>query len=140
MALSEGQHLILDLYGVDSDLLWNKRLLTKFLNELPSKIGMKVIRKAEVIEYRPYDNIISRVFKPVNHIDDGLTGFVILAESHCSFHSFPNRNFIYIDIFSCKSFDSNEAAMYITELFDPEDAPHAVLKRGTGFDMLTEAQ
>ena len=36
----------------------------------------------------------------------GLSGFIVLAESHISFHSFVEAKFVFLDIFSCKDFQS----------------------------------
>lgn len=120
--LESGQHLTIDLYGSFNGSLLNEELIELFLNQLPLKIGMTVIREAETIDYKAEDPR-----------DSGITGFVILAESHCSIHAFPARNFAYIDVFSCKSFDVQPVLDYIKEIFDPEDAPYAILKRGTDF-------
>jgi S-adenosylmethionine decarboxylase len=35
----------------------------------------------------------------------GLSGFIVLAESHLSFHSFVESEFVFLDVFSCKPFD-----------------------------------
>ena len=123
MSLGDACHLIVDLYGVDKKLLWDKKLTEKFLNSLPAKVGMTIIQKAKILDY-----------KAANPLDSGLTGIVILAESHCSWHSFPERNLSFLDIFSCSSFNASDAMMYITETWEPEDAPYAVLKRGTDFN------
>ena len=44
-----------------------------------------------------------------NPNDNGISGFVIIAESHISVHTFPGRDYVNIDIFSCKSFDHEQA-------------------------------
>lgn len=45
----------------------------------------------------------------------GYTGFVILAESHISFHTYPEYNFISIDFFSCKKLDRKTNIDFIEE-------------------------
>ena len=37
--------------------------------------------------------------------DWGVSGFVMIAESHLAMHTFPERRLIWADIFSCKDFD-----------------------------------
>ncbi|UXY15183.1 adenosylmethionine decarboxylase [Chitiniphilus purpureus] len=32
---------------------------------------------------------------------EGVTGFFLLSESHCSYHTYPENNYIAIDIFTC---------------------------------------
>ena len=41
--------------------------------------------------------------------DWGVSGFVIIAESHISVHTFPDRGHVNVDIFSCKEFDAERA-------------------------------
>ncbi len=49
--------------------------------------------------------------------DWGVSGFVLIAESHISIHTFPDRGYLSLDIFSCKEFDHDQAVAYATELF-----------------------
>ncbi len=32
---------------------------------------------------------------------EGVTGFYLLSESHCSYHTYPENNYIAVDIFTC---------------------------------------
>jgi S-adenosylmethionine decarboxylase len=47
----------------------------------------------------------------------GYSGFVFIAESHISFHTFVEQNFINIDVFSCKDFDTEMASKHLKEQF-----------------------
>ncbi len=42
---------------------------------------------------------------PDNHFKDpgGWSGFIIIAESHISLHTFPKRRFISADVYTCKN-------------------------------------
>ena len=62
--------------------------------------------------------------------DAGVSGFVIIAESHISIHTFPKRNYVNIDIFSCKSFDNDRALADAKDLFELENANTLLLDRG----------
>lgn len=106
MALGRSTHLRINIAGCDKKLLNDKKYLKKFLNKMPKKIGMTVIQKAKVIGY-----------VAAEELDSGYSGSSILAESHCYAHTFPNRKFAFIDVFSCKHFDSGLAAAYIVETF-----------------------
>ena len=63
----------------------------------------------------------------------GITGIVIIAESHLSIHSFQEKNYTFIDIFSCKDFDVDKAIQYTLELFKPESYEMNVVERGLDF-------
>jgi S-adenosylmethionine/arginine decarboxylase-like enzyme len=38
-------------------------------------------------------------------VNPGITGFVALAESNITLHTYPEKGYIVLDIFSCKEFD-----------------------------------
>mgnify|MGYP001310869881 CR=1 FL=1 len=56
---------------------------------------------------------------------------MLIAESHISIHTFPEKNFVSFDIFSCKPFDSEFAAANLKRLFGMEKVECTVLDRGT---------
>jgi S-adenosylmethionine decarboxylase len=65
--------------------------------------------------------------------DWGLSGFVLIAESHISIHTFPDRGYLSLDIFSCKDFDYNQAVAYVTEVFGIARHELNLLDRGLEF-------
>jgi S-adenosylmethionine decarboxylase len=65
--------------------------------------------------------------------DWGLSGFVLIAESHISIHTFPEKKFVSVDIFSCKAFDAELAASYFKKAFDMTKVETNMLDRGTEF-------
>ena len=87
-------HLLVDGYGADPELLANESFIEAFLDEFPSLIGMNKISSPHVYNY------VGDVPE-----DWGVSGFVVIAESHISIHTFPTRQYVNIDIFSCKEFD-----------------------------------
>ena len=62
--------------------------------------------------------------------DSGVSGFVIIAESHISIHTFPRKNYVNIDIFSCRPFDHDKALEDAKRLFDLDDTKSWLLDRG----------
>ena len=61
----------------------------------------------------------------------GSSGVIILAESHCTWHQWPEENFVAIDIFVCGGCDPNLAIELIVELFEPTYVNTKLEKRGT---------
>jgi S-adenosylmethionine decarboxylase len=51
--------------------------------------------------------------------EGGTTGVVILAESHCSWHHYPESQSIMIDIFTCGDTNPSLALPRILEYFKP---------------------
>lgn len=61
----------------------------------------------------------------------GVTGFILLAESHISIHTWPERDYVAIDIFSCgRQSDPNKALEYLKEEFQPKRVKVKKIKRG----------
>jgi S-adenosylmethionine decarboxylase len=61
----------------------------------------------------------------------GITGVVLLAESHIAIHSWPQFNYLAIDIFTCGSKTvPKEALKYLKKVFRPKKAEIKVMKRG----------
>jgi S-adenosylmethionine decarboxylase len=50
----------------------------------------------------------------------GVSGVVVLAESHISIHTWPERNFAAIDIFMCGACDPHKAIPILQAAFHPE--------------------
>jgi S-adenosylmethionine decarboxylase len=61
----------------------------------------------------------------------GLTGVLLLAESHISFHSWPEFEYLALDIFSCgKKAKPEKALKYLEKVFKPKRIEVKILKRG----------
>jgi S-adenosylmethionine decarboxylase len=117
-----GPHLMLDGYGCEKPKLEDLDLIYRILEELPVRIGMTRIMPPYVFKYSG--------LKPE---DWGISGFVLIAESHISIHTFPEKNFVSVDIFSCKPFNTEFASTYFKEAFGMEKVESNVLDRGTEF-------
>ena len=61
----------------------------------------------------------------------GITGVVLLAESHIAIHSWPEYDYIAIDIFTCgmKAFPQ-KSLDYLKEVFQPKKIEAKEIKRG----------
>jgi len=88
-------HLIIDGFGKNKDVLQDENFIYDLLFAYPGKIGMTKISDPIVFRYSGS--------KPQ---DWGISGLVFIAESHISLHTFVERQFINIDVFSCKDFDA----------------------------------
>ena len=62
--------------------------------------------------------------------DWGISGFVIIAESHISVHTFPSRKYINIDVFSCKNFDVKKTISQVKSYFKLENVKYWTIDRG----------
>src|SRR5688572_23726252 len=119
-----GEHLTIDGYGGDRKKLNDKKLVLKCLKELPELLGMRTLSSPEVY------------FAPGNNIKDpgGWSGFVVIEESHISMHTFPGREFLSADVYTCKSgMDTKTILSYFKKQFGLKDIEDHFLQRGTRY-------
>lgn len=62
--------------------------------------------------------------------DQGVSGVVILAESHISIHTWPERAYAAIDIFMCGNCDPHESCVVIEQKFVPSSMQVNNIRRG----------
>ncbi|HEU5349722.1 MAG TPA: deoxyhypusine synthase family protein, partial [Ktedonobacterales bacterium] len=63
----------------------------------------------------------------------GVSGLVVIAESHIAIHTFPELDYFTMDIFSCKNFDHEKAIEYIRTAFDVREMDRMLVQRGLSF-------
>ena len=112
-------HLVLEGRGGDWHKLQDLPALYELLDTLPGRINMTKIMPPIVTRY-----------VGVTPEDWGISGFVMIAESHISVHTFPERGEVSIDVFSCKEFDPAHACRLLSEAFGLEEVETCVLRRG----------
>ena len=66
-----------------------------------------------------------------NPLDDGFSGFVIIATSHVSLHAWAPYRMVNMDIFSCEDFDVAEVVAFARKLFQTDDVEVHVVQRAT---------
>lgn len=117
-----GPHLMLDCYGCPRERLEDLDLVYKILDQYPDAIGMHKIMPPYVFRYSG--------LKPE---DWGISGVVLIAESHITIHTFPEKGYASIDVFSCKEFDLEYATNYIIQAFDAKSFERNHINRGRDF-------
>ncbi len=121
-----GEHITIDGYGGDYELLNNEKLVSSVLSDLPKILGMHTLSTPMVLS------------APDNGIKDpgGWSGFVIIAESHISLHTFPKRRFVSADVYTCKNgLDTEKIVSYFKETFKLSDVETNFIKRGTRYPL-----
>lgn len=61
---------------------------------------------------------------------NGVTGVLLLAESHISIHTWPERDFAAIDIFMCGDADPDAAAKMLEQSLAPRHVESRRISRG----------
>ena len=119
-----GEHFTIDGYKGDFKKLNDKDFVLKCLDELPGLIGMEKLAEPQIYS------------APDNGLKDpgGWSGFVVVAESHISIHTFPKRGFVSIDVYTCKTgMDQKFISDYFIKKFDLKDIEVNFIKRGTRY-------
>lgn len=117
-----GPHLMLDCRKCDPSKISDLQHIFNVLNELPETVGMTKITQPYVF---PYSGLVPE--------DEGITGFVVIAESHISIHTFVQKDYFFFDIFSCKPFDIAKVRDYIINAFGVEEFEEFYAERGQHF-------
>ncbi len=116
-----GVHVMIDGYAAGGPAMTDREALHALLAQLPAEMGMHAICAPVVVEVGP------------NCVKDpgGLSGFVMIAESHISFHTFPGRGFVTIDLYTCQCGLDREATIArLMAAFRLRDADVYVQERG----------
>ncbi len=111
-------HVIIDGYGGDPDQLADENVVRVILDQYPAEMGMTKITQPTVVRYRGS--------KPE---DWGVSGYVMIAESHIAMHTFPERRLIWADIFSCKEFDAAPVLEDMKRRFQLREMDVRILER-----------
>lgn len=107
-----GNHLIADLWGIENHL--DPDEITEIFIKACQDAGATVLFSH------------CHPFGP----DCGTTGVIVLAESHLSWHHYPEVNMISIDIFMCGSADPRKAMSRIKDFWRPTHVDKSNIRRG----------
>ena len=109
-----GTHLLLDLRSCDAKLLNDLRYIKESLVGAAEKAGASVLGE----NFHKFDPI-------------GVTGIVLISESHLCIHTWPEHRYAAVDIFTCgSSFKAREAADLIIERLGCEEPSIQEIRRG----------
>jgi S-adenosylmethionine/arginine decarboxylase-like enzyme len=92
-----------------------------FLEKLVDFIGMRKIPEKMIGSPNPnsFEFIPEEVGLP--DVEYGVTGCILMYESHCSLHAWNNTGFVAITICSCKEYDQYIAAKFCSLFFDSKN-------------------
>jgi S-adenosylmethionine decarboxylase len=109
-----GRHFIVELYECDSELINDTDAIKDVLLESVKISGAEIIRP------------VFHKFSP-----HGVTGIVVIAESHFSIHTWPEYGYCAFDIFTCgDSIDNERAIQHVREKLKARAISVSEIKRG----------
>lgn len=110
-----GRHVIAELWECEFDKLNDVNFIERTFVEAALKAG------AEVRE------VVFHKFAP-----QGVSGVVIISESHLTIHSFPEHGYASIDVYTCGDLDPTIAAKYIADALGSQTSEMTEIPRGMG--------
>ena len=114
-AYTPGLHLLADFYGVDEVVLSDGVLLQSALKEAATASGATVIA-SHFHHFGP---------------QMGVTGVLLLRESHISIHTWPETGLAVIDIFMCGHAQPKHALAALQQKLQPARIVQQSIKRGS---------
>ena len=136
-----GKHLIFDGHFKEDSPLATVGGGHKFLTTFVAAIDMTIVVPPYILEFPvdpcTFSRIIeglenenltgSNLYKQLAQLDKirkgklkGISGLVVLAESHIAYHTFPEYKdgdlyFVSLDVYSCKEFETAVCTQFMTE-------------------------
>ncbi|QBP43046.1 adenosylmethionine decarboxylase [Paenisporosarcina antarctica] len=110
-----GRHVIAELWECEFDKLNDVNFIERTFVDAALKAG------AEVRE------VVFHKFAP-----QGVSGVVIISESHLTIHSFPEHGYASIDVYTCGDLDPTIAAKYIADALGSQTSEMTEIPRGMG--------
>lgn len=108
-----GQHLLLQLSECELSILEDK-----------SKIRQALVSCAQITN----SHVVAETFH--NYNPHGITGVVVIQESHISIHTWPEHHAAVIDFFSCNlKADFAEVTKYLKGFFQAKTATSEIVER-----------
>ena len=79
-----GRHLLIELYDCDRELLNDAQNIEKLMCSAAEEAGATIVSSH------------SNLFNPY-----GVSGVVVIAESHVTIHTWPEHGYAAVDVFTC---------------------------------------
>ncbi len=111
---SLGRHILVEFYGCNREKLNDLKLIQEAM------VGAAEYAKATVVD---------EVFHKFN--PHGVSGVVVIAESHLAIHTWPEYGYAAVDLFTCgESVDPWDSFFFLNKELEAESNTTMELKRG----------
>lgn len=109
-----GRHLLSEFYDCEPNILNNVSLIEQVMADAATVAGATIVTKT-FHHFSPY----------------GVSGVVVIAESHLAIHTWPEYGYAAVDLFTCgDTVDPVVAYNYLREHLSAKTAFYSELKRG----------
>ena len=112
---SLGRHILVEYYGCDVNLL-NRASAVKEVMEDAARAARATVVESFIHQFSPF----------------GVSGVVVIAESHLTIHTWPEYGYAAVDLFTCgDEVDPWKCYYYLHEKLKAKHATTIELRRGT---------
>lgn len=112
-----GLHSCIDMYNCDPKMVRNAEGIKQFVKELCELIDMKRYGDTQVVNFGEDEKVA------------GFSMTQLIETSLISAHFVNSTNTIFLDVFSCKLYDTQKAADFAVKYFSAQDYKLQVLER-----------
>ncbi len=109
-----GRHILAELYGCSAEILNDLVKIKEIMTNAALEAG------AEILE------VAFHQFSP-----QGVSGIVVISESHLAIHTWPEYGYAAVDVFTCgTSVDPWVSCYYLKKLFKAKNMTAKEIQRG----------
>ena len=101
-----GYHQILDISGCDNTAIQDKTVIYRWVKDLVKRIDMVAYGEPVIEHFATHDPAKA-----------GISCVQLIETSNICVHFVPQDNTAYVDVFSCKTFDTEEVKRCFSEYF-----------------------
>ena len=112
------KHYLAEYYGCSRAILNDYESIGKILTGAAERAGARIV-KSFFHQYAPH----------------GISGVVIIAESHLAIHTWPEYGYAAVDLFSCSALEYEKAFIFIKQGLESKKVQACSIERGSGRDM-----
>ena len=109
-----GRHILAEFFECDTDILKDTHLIETKMNNAANECGATVVQSC-FHTFNPY----------------GVSGVIVISESHLAIHTWPEYNYAAVDIFTCgDTVDPWDACNFLKIAFKSKEVDVVEINRG----------
>ena len=109
-----GFQTIIDFYGCNTEKINSTDFIEDVLKKAAKKMNLTVVKST------------IHSFSPI-----GVSGVIVIQESHLAIHTWPEYNYVALDFFTCnKAYELTDGINWLKEMFEAKKMEIVSEKRG----------
>ncbi len=115
------KHLKILGFGSPSKL-GDAQMIRQFLIDLIGRVGMQPLGEPTVYDIPlEISKLERKPFEDEGGVTSQIVGYHTLSTSHTVIHTWPLRNELHLDIYSCRYFSAQDVISFLTDVFQITD-------------------